>query len=188
MSFTQIKTLVSYFLTRTLQKSLLLEKTIIVDLDKSRARNWSIKIQCLGKNTISWVSECYLTWHSLVVKSTQGSLLQHLFIYLTGPNKTEHSLTDGEEQHGSLKLLKKYSFYIFYDKAQVKSKSFFKTKTADRKMRALKQGCQKSPKWSGIQMTFKYRIEFSPIFRPPFEYQTSEKFVIQMFLLFRYSC
>ena len=32
----------------------------------------------------------------------------------------EHSLTDGEEQHGSTKFLKKYLFYIFYDKAQVK--------------------------------------------------------------------
>ena len=85
--------------------------------------------------------------------------MQQLFIYLTGANKTEHSLTDGEEQHGSLKLLKKYLFYIFYDKAHAC---------------ALEQGCQKSPKWSGIQMTFKYRIEFSPIFRPTFEYQTSE--------------
>ena len=33
----------------------------------------------------------------------------------------EHSLTDGEEQHGSLNCLKKYLFYIFYDKAQVKN-------------------------------------------------------------------
>ena len=43
------------------------------------------------------------------------------FIYLTGANKTEHFLTDGEEQHGPLKLLKKYLFCIFYDKALVKN-------------------------------------------------------------------
>ena len=28
----------------------------------------------------------------------------YLFIYLTGANKTEHFLTDGEEQHESSKL------------------------------------------------------------------------------------
>ena len=35
--------------------------------------------------------------------------------------KTEHLKTDGEEQHGSKNLLIGYSFYIFYDSAQVKN-------------------------------------------------------------------
>ena len=29
----------------------------------------------------------------------------YLFIYFLGANKMEHSLTDGEEQHGSIKFL-----------------------------------------------------------------------------------
>ena len=43
-----------------------------------------------------------------------------LFFFL-GANKTEHLLTDGEEQHGSIGFLKRYPFYILHDKAQVKN-------------------------------------------------------------------
>ena len=47
---------------------------------------------------------------TLVCHMSQDLMVQtfiYLFIYLIGANKTEHSLTDGEEQHGSLKLVEK---------------------------------------------------------------------------------
>ena len=43
-----------------------------------------------------------------------------VLFYFLGANKTEHSLTDDMKRCGSIKLLRKYLFYIFYDKAQVK--------------------------------------------------------------------
>ena len=39
-------------------------------------------------------------------------IIYYLFIYLTGANKTEHFLTDGEEQHKS-NLCENHSFTFF---------------------------------------------------------------------------
>ena len=41
--------------------------------------------------------------------------------------------------------------------------------------------------WSGILMPFEYLTEFSPVFIPPFEYQTSEYRTIKT-VLFRFFC
>ena len=48
-------------------------------------------------------------------------LFNYLFIYLLGVNKTENSLADGEEQHGSIKLWKNICFTYYMTNAQVKN-------------------------------------------------------------------
>ena len=93
---------------------------------RRRKRNFMILAGVCGVAIITIIGLTYQGNASKIIASipsafasaSQGRTGEHFWafiflIYLTGTNKTEHSLTDGEDQYGSIKFLKNICFTYF---------------------------------------------------------------------------